>query len=211
MLYMGTIEFGKLVMYPIRENIDSSANQLINWVIELSRPADRLLRDWNRHSEVAEFIGHFEHATFPWLDITAVLRAADAVYEYPMVDQDPLSNWTTGRVTLLGDAAHPMMPRGSNGAAQAILDAAALAEVMARSESVTAALSEYEVRRIQATSDVVRANRTIAPDAILQVIEERTGGSMFADISDVISPDELLEWQERYRRIAGFANKESSG
>ncbi len=56
-----------------------------------------------------------------------MLRAADAVYEYPMVDQDPLPFWTADRITLLGDAAHPMMPRGSNGAAQAIIDATTLA------------------------------------------------------------------------------------
>ena len=93
------------------------------WVIEVSRPNDQLLRDWNRRSRVEEFIGSFGHCTYDWLDIPAVLRAADAVYEYPMVDQDPLPFWTADRVTLLGDAAHPMMPRGSNGAAQAIIDA----------------------------------------------------------------------------------------
>ena len=210
MVYMGTIEFGKLVMYPIRNGIDEAGNQLINWVIEVSRPADQLLRDWNRRSHVKEFIGHFEHARFSWLDIRAVLEAADSVYEYPMVDQDPLSGWTTGRVTLLGDAAHPMMPRGSNGAAQAILDAAALSDAMARGDSLEAALTEYETRRREATGRIVRANRTIAPDAILEVIEQRTGGHPFADIGDVISAEELRSWQERYRRIAGFATKDST-
>jgi 5-methylphenazine-1-carboxylate 1-monooxygenase len=209
MIYMGTIEFGKLVMYPIRNDIDASGKQLINWVIEVSRPADKLLRDWNRRSEVGEFIRHFEHARFPWLDVAAVLEAADAVYEYPMVDQEPLSSWTTGRVTLLGDAAHPMMPRGSNGAAQAILDAAALSDRMARHDNVVEALEQYEKHRIEATGRVVRANRTIAPDAILEVVERRTGGKPFGEISEVISASELSEWQERYRRIAGFAVKDS--
>ena len=211
MIYMGTIEFGKLVMYPIRNDVDAAGNQLVNWVIEIARPVDQLLRDWNRRSDVKEFIRHFEHARFPWLDVAAVLEATDAVYEYPMMDQEPLSSWTTGRVTLLGDAAHPMMPRGSNGAAQAILDAATLSDVLMRSESKTAALIEYERVRIESTGQVVRANRTMAPDAILEVIEQRTGGRPFAQISDVISEHELQEWQERYRRIAGFAAKSPVG
>src|SRR5690606_19414996 len=115
---------GKLIMYPIKDNIDEHGKQLINWVIEVSRPSDQLLRDWNRKSRTEEFIHHFEHCSFDWLDIPDLLRSADSVYEYPMIDQDPLPHWTEGRITLLGDAAHPMMPRGSNGAAQAILDAA---------------------------------------------------------------------------------------
>jgi len=205
MVYLGTIAFGKLVMYPVRDDVDAERRQLVNWVVEVARPADQLLRDWNRRSDVSEFIGAFEHASFPWLDVAAVLRAAEAVYEYPMVDQEPLASWTAGRVTLLGDAAHPMMPRGSNGSAQAILDAAALTEQLLRQDSVEAALAAYEAQRLKATSDVVLANRSMAPDAILEVVEERTGGRPFADIADVIGADELLGWQERYQRIAGFA------
>ncbi len=205
MVYMGTTAFGKLVMYPVRDTIDGEGRQLINWVIEVARPADQLLRDWNRRSEVSEFIGAFEHAHFPWLDVAAVLKAADAVYEYPMVDQDPLDSWTMGRITLLGDAAHPMMPRGSNGSAQAILDAAALTEQLLTQDSIEAALKAYEDQRLKATSEVVLANRSMAPDAILEVVEERTGGRPFADISEVIGADEFQGWQERYQRIAGFA------
>src|SRR3569833_2534978 len=127
MIYLCTIATVKLVMYPIRDQIDAAGRQLINWVVEIVRPVEHLHRDWNSKSEVGEIIASFENAHFPWLDVTAVLRAADAVLEYPMVGQDPLTSWTAGRVTLLGDAAHPMMPRGSNGSAQAILGAAARA------------------------------------------------------------------------------------
>ena len=208
MIYMGTFETGKLIMYPVRNDIDNDGNQLFNWVIEVSRPNDQLLRDWNRKSEVSEFISSFEDASFDWLDITAVLRAADAVYEYPMVDQDPLSSWTSGRVTLLGDAAHPMMPRGSNGAAQAILDAKTLAGILASGGNQRDALRAYEAKRLKATSDVVLANRGIAPDAILRVIEERTAGKPFRHIDDVISQEELQQWQDRYRQVAGFASKD---
>lgn len=208
--YMGTNETGKLVMYPIRDNIDGQGAQLINWVIEVVRPTDQLQRDWNRRAEVGDFIHHFEHARFDWLDIPALMRAADAVYEYPMIDQDPLPFWTEGRITLLGDAAHPMMPRGSNGAAHAIIDATTLAELLGAGGDPRAALKEYEARRLKATGDVVLANREISPDAILRVVEQRTGGKPFDRIEDVISAQELEQWQARYRKVAGFAREDLS-
>ena len=203
--YLGTNETGKLVMYPIREDIDGEGTQLINWVIEVVRPMEQLQRDWNRRAEVGDFIHHFEHARFDWLDIPALMRAAEAVYEYPMIDQDPLPFWTQGRVSLLGDAAHPMMPRGSNGSAHAIIDATTLAALLAGGADPVAALTAYEAQRLQATSDVVLANRQIAPDAILRVVEERTGGQPFERIEDVISPEELDQWQARYKKVAGFS------
>lgn len=206
MVYLGTYETGKLIMYPILNDIDGEGTQLFNWVIELSRPNDQLLRDWNRKSRVEEFIDHFQDWRFDWLDIPAVLRAADSVYEYPMIDQDPLPFWTQGRITLLGDAAHPMMPRGSNGAAQAIIDATTLARLLAKVDDAQDALKQYETQRLKATGDVVLANRGIAPDAIIRVVEERTGGKPFERIEDVISHEDLVQWQERYRQVAGFSS-----
>lgn len=206
--YMGTNETGKLVMYPIRDDIDGQGTQLINWVIEVVRSQEQLQRDWNRRADIQDFIGHFEHARFDWLDIPALMRAADAVYEYPMVDQDPLPFWTEGRITLLGDAAHPMMPRGSNGAAHAIIDATTLASLLAAGGDPRDALKAYESRRLKATGDVVLANREIAPDAIIRVVEERTGGKPFARIEDVISTQELEQWQARYKKVAGFARED---
>lgn len=206
--YMGTNETGKLVMYPIRDNIDGQGTQLINWVIEVVRPSEQLQRDWNRRAAIEDFIHHFEHAKFDWLDIPALMRAAEAVYEYPMIDQDPLPFWSQGRVTLLGDAAHPMMPRGSNGSAHAIIDATTLAKSLARHADPCAALQEYEAVRMPATSSVVLANREIAPDAILRVVQERTGGKPFQRIEDVISAQELEQWQDRYRKVAGFARED---
>ncbi|MGE4338592.1 MAG: flavin-dependent oxidoreductase [Pigmentiphaga sp.] len=205
MYYMGTNETGKLIMYPIRNHVDAEGRQLINWVVEISRPADQLLRDWNRESRAEEFVDSFLHCRFDWLDIPALLSAADKIYEYPMVDQEPLTFWTEGRITLLGDAAHPMMPRGSNGAAQSIIDATTLADLLARSEDPRQALKDYEAERLPATSQVVLANREIAPDAILRVIEERTGGEPFDHIDNVISQAELEQWQARYKKVAGFA------
>jgi 2-polyprenyl-6-methoxyphenol hydroxylase-like FAD-dependent oxidoreductase len=205
MVYLGTKERGKLIIYPIRNAADAEGNQLLNWVIEVVRPASQLLRDWNRRSRVEEFIHHFENCSFDWLDIPAVLRANDAVYEYPMVDQDPLPFWTRGRITLLGDAAHPMMPRGSNGAAQAIIDAITLAQLLAERGDQVGALKGYEACRLKATADVVLANRSMAPDGIISVVEQRTNGRPFQDIEGVISSDEIKAWQDRYREIAGFA------
>jgi 2-polyprenyl-6-methoxyphenol hydroxylase-like FAD-dependent oxidoreductase len=211
MVYLGTQESGKLVIYPVRNNIDGEGRQLINWVVEVERPDHQLVRDWNRPAQVDAFIDGFEDCRFDWLDIPAVMRAADSIYEYPMVDQDPLPFWTQGRITLLGDAAHPMMPRGSNGAAQAIIDALTLGELLAGDADPEAALKEYESRRLPATSAVVLANREISPDAILRVVEERTGGKPFEKIEDVLSKDEFEQWQARYRKVAGFDRKDTRG
>jgi 2-polyprenyl-6-methoxyphenol hydroxylase-like FAD-dependent oxidoreductase len=122
-----------------------------------------------------------------------------------MVDQDPLSRWTFGRVTLLGDAAHPMVPRGSNGAGQAILDARALREELAATMDLPAALAAYEARRLPATAEVVLTNRRQPPDAILREVWERTGDRPFTDIAEVISTEELAAISEGYRRTAGVA------
>jgi len=205
MAYLGTYETGKLIIYPIRDDIDAEGRQLINWVIELSKPNDQLLRDWNRQSRAEEFIANFEDWHFDWLDVPALLRAADSIYEYPMVDQDPLPFWTAGRVTLMGDAAHPMMPRGSNGAAQAVIDGVTLAPMLKASTDWPAVLKAYEALRLKATGNVVLANREIAPDAILRVVHERSGGLPFHRIEDLVSRAELVEWQERYRKVAGFS------
>ena len=121
-----------------------------------------------------------------------------------MVDRDPLAFWTQGRVTLLGDAAHPMYPRGSNGAGQAILDARALAGCLRREADAPAALNAYQAMRLASAYEVVLANRAVGPDAILRTVHERTGDKPFARIEDVIGVDELTQLAEKYKRIAGF-------
>lgn len=207
-LYMGTEETGKLVMYPVRDNIDGKGTQLINWVVEIVRPPEVLHRDWNRRCGYEEFIDDFAKCSFDFLDVPAIMRAADLIFDYPMMDQDPLPSWTSGRITLLGDAAHPMMPRGSNGAAQSILDAEVLAGLLDSESDCSAALKKYEDIRLEATSKVVLANRSMAPDAVLRLVEERTGGKPFANIEDVISRQEREEWQRRYKEVVGFSVKD---
>ena len=120
-----------------------------------------------------------------------------------MVDQEPLPFWSRGRVTLMGDAAHPMVPRGSNGAGQAILDAECLAGLLAR-QSVEEALRTYEGERLEATSRIVLTNRLAPPDIILKEVFERTGDRPFGAIEEVISRAELAAFQERYKQIAGY-------
>ena len=203
MVRAGWFSHGKMVIYPIRDNIDGTGTQLVNWVAEL-QTAQHRERDWTRPGELADFIGAFEHWHFDWLDVPALIRGADAVLEFPMVDQDPLPWWTQGRVTLLGDAAHPMVPRGSNGAGQAILDARCLADLLASGIDPAAALKAYEAQRLAATTQVVLTNRSNPPDAIIREVLERSGDRPFERIEDIISHAELVGMSERYKQVSGF-------
>lgn len=199
----GWLATGKMVIYPIRHDPDG-AGQLVNWVAELDVP-QRSGRDWRRQGAVEDFIEPFADWHFDWLDVANLIRATTEILEYPMVDQEPLPWWSAGRVTLLGDAAHPMVPRGSNGAGQAIVDTRSLTDRLTGTDDPVTALARYEQDRREATANVVRANRTHPPDAILREVHERTGDRPFERISDVIGPDEMDEILSRYRRVAGYS------
>src|SRR3954451_15738847 len=203
MVRAGWLSHGKMVIYPIR-GVDADGLQLINWVAEIETPNYRK-RDWNRTGSIQDFIGAFAEWHFDWLDGEAFIRAADSVLEFPMVDQDPLPRWSFGRVTLLGDAAHPMVPRGSNGAGQAILDARALTAALIENDDLVDALAAYEKQRLEATTRIVLTNRTNPPDAILREVFQRTHDQPFATIDDVISREELVALSEGYKRIAGYS------
>jgi 5-methylphenazine-1-carboxylate 1-monooxygenase len=199
----GWLATGKLVIYPIRNDVDAQGNQLVNWVAEIETPHYHR-RDWNRPGRLEDFIAHYADWHFDWLDVPAMLANSDLFLEFPMVDQDPLPRWSFGRVTLLGDAAHPMVPRGSNGAGQAILDVQALVEALCQEQDPIAALRLYEERRLGPTADVVLTNRRNPPDAILREVYLRTGDRPFDDIDRVISRDELLALSDSYKRVAGY-------
>ncbi|MCS6765368.1 MAG: flavin-dependent oxidoreductase [Candidatus Protistobacter heckmanni] len=200
----GWLTCGKMVIYPIRKALDADGLQLINWVAEVTTPVYER-RDWNRQGRLEDFIHVFEDWHFDWLDVPAMIRAADVLLEFPMIDQDPLPWWTQGRVTLLGDAAHPMVPRGSNGAGQAIIDAQALADCLARSGGdVEEALKRYKEQRLAATANIVLTNRKNPPDAILREVYERSGDKPFRHIDDVISQAELAAITDSYKRVAGY-------
>ena len=203
MVRAGWLSHGKMVIYPIRE-AGADGLQLINWVAEIETPNYRK-RDWNRAGSLQDFIAPFSDWHFDWLDVPAFIRAADSVLEFPMVDQDPLPRWSFGRITLLGDAAHPMVPRGSNGAGQAILDAKALTSALSGIADPAAALAAYEKQRLEATTRIVLTNRTNPPDAILREVFQRTHDKPFKTIDDVISREELVALSDGYKRIAGYS------
>lgn len=202
MVRAGWLTSGKMVIYPIRNQVDAAGNQLINWVAEIETPR-HLKRDWNKQGRLEDFIHAFEDWRFDWLDVPNLMRNADMVLEFPMIDQDPLPFWTQGLITLLGDAAHPMYPRGSNGAGQSILDACCLAEHLVQEPSVTKALISYEKKRLLETSQVVLANRLNPPDAILREVFERSSDKPFEQIDNIISKQELYQLSNNYKKITG--------
>ena len=195
----------KFVCYPIDPALAAEDRSRINWIAELRFAEDHVWRreDWNRQGRLEDFLPRFEAWDFGWLDVPAVIRTAGSVYEYPLVDRDPVDRWTFGRATLIGDAAHPMYPIGSNGASQAILDARTLAWELATAPSVDVALQRYESARRPATTALVLANRGNGPEQVMQLAHERAPGG-FSDIGAVLSRQELEATAGAYKRLAGF-------
>jgi 5-methylphenazine-1-carboxylate 1-monooxygenase len=206
MVRAGWLTVGKMVIYPIRNDIDGAGRQLVNWVAELEC-AEPVRRDWSARGTLEDFYPRFADWQFDWLDVAALIRSTETVLAYPMVDQDPLPRWSFGRITLLGDAAHPMYPRGSNGAGQAILDARCLADQLAAHGVGARALDAYDGLRNPATAKVVLANRSTPPDTILREVHERSGDRPFARIDDVVSREELAQIADNYKQVAGMRPK----
>ena len=201
---IGSIKTGKMVIYPIVDNIDDDGKQLINWMAEIEGHS-RDMNDWNSGGKIEDFLPIFKDWQFDWLDVPALIRNADQVLEYPMVDKNPIPQWTFNRVTLMGDAAHPMYPRGSNGSAQALIDARTLAAELAKQADPLAALQSYETKRREVTSRIVQTNRSLPPDFINIKVDELAGDKPFRHIDDVISQQDLGAISEHYKKIAGFS------
>ncbi len=193
----------KFVCYPIANNPDGT--QLINWIAERVFPADSdwNREDWNRAGKLEDFVPLYDAWRWDFLDVPALMRRAEAVFEYPMVDRDPLDSWSEGRITLLGDAAHPMYPIGSNGSSQAILDARVLAMHLKRAATVEAGLADYDAARRPPTAALTLANRGLGPDLVLEEVHRRAPDS-FTRLHDVISETELRDTAQRYKQLAGF-------
>jgi 5-methylphenazine-1-carboxylate 1-monooxygenase len=193
----------KFVCYPIEHYPDGTA--LINWIADIRKseggaPPSR--EDWNKQGQIEDLMPTFGDWKFDYLDVPEVIRRASAIYEFPMVDRDPLPQWSFGCVTLLGDAAHPMYPIGSNGATQAILDARALADALQSQRNAAEALVAYEsVRRPMATA-IVAMNRKEGLDAVLDLVHEKAPQG-FKRLEDVIDPAIVASTIQGYKLAAG--------
>lgn len=196
----------RFVAYPISNPDPDSGLSEINWIAELRVDPTRALSkgDWNRPADKADFAPAFESWIFDWLDCPALIGGSGPVYEYPMVDRDPLPGWTTGCVTLMGDAAHATYPVGSNGASLAIIDARKIGAALRAHGTTRAALLAYEAEQRPRVEAVLRANRGKGPDAVMQMVEDRCGGQ-FDTIESVIPRADLAAHAEHYKRLSGFS------
>jgi 5-methylphenazine-1-carboxylate 1-monooxygenase len=197
----------KFVCYPIGQPTTRADRQSINFVAELRFDMTDLpdREDWSRLGDLSDFLPMFEGWRFDWLDVPALVRAAAQIWVYPMIDRDPLPRWSHGPVTLLGDAAHPMYPIGSNGASQAILDARVLAGCLRHyATDLPRGLQRYDEIRRPPTAAIVLANRQQGPEAAMQLVEDRAPGG-FTCLEDVVSAEELRAIADRYKQLAGFA------
>jgi 2-polyprenyl-6-methoxyphenol hydroxylase-like FAD-dependent oxidoreductase len=193
----------KFVAYPISP-MGEDGLQTINWIAELTVPQMPGREEWNKEVDRSVFADRFSSWRFDWLDIPALIAGAERVYEFPLVDRDPLPAWTFGASALLGDAAHPMYPIGSNGASQAILDADALSRSLAAEKDAATALDAYQRLRLPATASIVLANRGNGPEQCMQIAEERAPDG-FQRVEDIFSEGELEGIAARYKAVAGFS------
>ncbi|HVC57490.1 MAG TPA: flavin-dependent oxidoreductase [Stellaceae bacterium] len=209
-LRIGSIRTGKIVIYPIIDNIDAEGGQLINWTTEIATSSPEQ-NDWNKPGRLEDFLPIYQSWRFDWLDVADLIRRADSIFEYPMVDKDPIERWSFGRVSLAGDAAHPMYPRGSGGSAQGLIDARTLAALLSEHADPVGALRAYQAARAQPAARVVLTNRTAPPDFINIRVEELTGDRPFDNLDALITQDELRALSDQYKRIAGYSVEDIAG
>jgi len=189
----------KFVAYPVSRQAELRGRALVNWVAEVKVPGgSATAADWNRRGRLEDVLPWFADWKFGWLDVPALIAGAPRILEYPMVDRDPLPSWGAGRVTLLGDAAHPMYPIGANGGSQAILDARVLAWSLARAADPADGLAAYEAARRETVNAIVLANRDMPADRLLHLVSVRAPDG-FSRIEDVLSDVELAAFDRAYR------------
>jgi 2-polyprenyl-6-methoxyphenol hydroxylase-like FAD-dependent oxidoreductase len=196
----------RVVIYPISHPDPVTGLAAINWIAEVTMDNSEGWKQagWFRQVPVSEFVHHFAGWTYDWLDVPALIAGAATAYENPMIDRDPVATWQDGPVALLGDAAHPMYPTGSNGASQAIVDARVLGAAILEHRVSEAALATYDARLCGPISGVILRNRGAGPFGLLNLVDERCGGT-FSDIDKVIPPDEREAFMAGYKKAAGFA------
>jgi 5-methylphenazine-1-carboxylate 1-monooxygenase len=200
----------KIALYPIAPG-STPDTRLTNWAI-VSRIADGEITpapidSWSRMGRMDEVIPYARRFTVPGVDVEALVRSTSVCWEYPMCDRDPLPHWSYGRVTLLGDAAHPMYPVGSNGAAQAILDARSLADWLQKADHPMQALHEYERDRLPKTAEIVRLNRKGGPERVIDEVEKLAPAG-FESVERVLSHSEREAIVKGYASSAGFTQSQ---
>jgi len=200
----------KLVIYPIAEG-SRPDRRLTNWAV-VGRVGDGTTpipqkQDWSRPGRFEDLMPHVQRFRIPYVDARALIEATNEFWEYPMCDRDPLPRWSHGRVTLLGDAAHPMYPVGSNGASQAILDAQFLADRLRDAEHPVQALWAYEQTRLPMTAEIVRSNRRGGPEGVIDAVEARAPDG-FSNIDDVLSFEQRKAIVRGYASTAGYAREQ---
>ena len=196
----------RVVFYPISAPDPRTGLADINWIAEITvdNSGGWPDGDWNKQVRHEDFMHHFEQWNYDWIDIPAMLRGASEVFEYPMIDREPVPTWVDGNVALLGDAAHVMYPTGSNGASQAIMDARVLGAAMLEHGVNSKALQAYDTQLCPEMSQLVLRNRGAGPFGLLNLLDDRCGG-VFDNIDDVIPRAERDEFMLRYKTAAGFA------
>jgi 2-polyprenyl-6-methoxyphenol hydroxylase-like FAD-dependent oxidoreductase len=204
-------QHAKFVFYPIHADPARPATRLTNWAV-MARIADGHAppprrEDWNRPGTLDDVLPFLrDRFRLPYVDPVALIEASGTFWEYPCCDRDPLPRWSFGRVSLLGDAAHPMYPVGSNGASQAVLDAVALARHLSAA-AVPEALAAYDAERRPMTSEIVLANRRGGPERVIDVLEARAPDG-FEDIDAVAPYAEREAIVRGYASMAGFAREQ---
>jgi 2-polyprenyl-6-methoxyphenol hydroxylase-like FAD-dependent oxidoreductase len=195
----------KLVVYPISRRHEAAGNALVNWVACFKNAPNQPMptQDWHYTARLDDVLAPFRSFVFEFLNTPDLIRGAYTIYQYPMVDRDPLPTWNFGRVTLLGDAAHPMHPAGGNGASQAIIAARVLARELALQPSIEQAVSIYDAQRRPQTAAVVLSNRQGGPEKVLEIVDQRAPRG-FVDLEAVISRHELEGIAQSYKQTAGF-------
>jgi len=139
------------LVYPVR------AGELINYV-GFVQTDEEMKESWSAPGDpralAAEFAGWDPR-------IEAIIAKVSKTFRWGLYDREPLATWTSGRLTLLGDAAHPMLPHGGQGANQAIEDGVTLATVLSRADRASAprALQVYEALRRERCARIQRNAR----------------------------------------------------
>jgi len=209
MTIIGPIE-NQMVIYPISKEAEDEEESLVNWValMKTNNEEEPLKEEWNVHvQDIEEAILPFLDFKYDFIDVPKMIRNAESVCQYPMLDRPPLDTWVYGNITLLGDAAHPMIPIGANGASQAIIDARILALELSREPMLSVALESYDTKRREAVNCIVTANRKESETRFLELIHKEAPEG-FDNLDDIITKEDLDNISKQYKKVAGFEPQE---